>query len=355
MRAYVLNQIGQLDYMERPLPELKEGTALIKVGAAGICGSDIPRIFEMGTYHFPTIPGHEFSGTVTEAYDASGKTWIGKRVGVFPLIPCGRCPSCMKREYEMCSQYDYLGSRSDGGFAEYVRVPVWNLIELPDEVSMEAGAMLEPASVALHAVRRLALGEFDTVAIFGLGTIGCLVAQWLHAFHIKKVLAVGHRREHGMLMKKTTSKDYLYRMEEEGSVSEWIFDNTNGQGVDIAIDCAGSLVTVANCLNCVKPGGQALVVGNPKGDMFFPKEVYWKILRKQIRLTGTWNSTFDHSPKDDWIETVRYMSDNRLQPEELITHKLAFENLPQGLKLMREHTEYYNKVMVQMDMGSKLS
>lgn len=347
MKAYVLNQIGQLDYMERSLPELKEGEVLLKVGAAGICGSDIPRIFETGTYHFPTIPGHEFSGTVAEAHDASGKPWLGKRVGVFPLIPCGRCPSCMKRQYEMCSQYDYLGSRSDGGFAEYVRVPVWNLLELPDGVSMEAGAMLEPASVALHAVRRLALEENDTVGIFGLGTIGCLVAQWLHAFHIKKVFAIGHRKEHGMLMQKTASKDYLYRMEEEGSVEEWIFDKTNGQGVDIAIDCAGSQVTVANCLNCVKPGGQVLTVGNPKGGMAFSKEVYWKILRKQIRLTGTWNSTFDHSAEDDWNVAVRYMSDKRLQPEQLITHKLPFENLPQGLKLMHEHMEYYNKVMVQ--------
>lgn len=120
MKAYVLNKIGQLDYMEYPLPEPKEGTVLIKVEAAGICGSDIPRIFETGTYHFPTIPGHEFSGTVAEAYDVSGQSWIGKRVGVFPLIPCGRCPSCMKCQYEMCSQYDYLGSRSGGAVASCI-------------------------------------------------------------------------------------------------------------------------------------------------------------------------------------------------------------------------------------------
>lgn len=182
-----------------------------------------------------------------------------------------------------------------------------------------------------------------------------MVAQWLHAFHITKVLAVGHREEPGALMQQTTSGDYLYRMEEKGNITDWILDETDGQGVDIAIDCAGSQITVENCLNCVRPGGQVLVVGNPKGDMAFSKEVYWKILRKQIHLTGTWNSTFDHSDEDDWNKTLRYMSDKRLQPEQLITHKLSFEELPQGLKLMQRHTEYYNKVMVQMDIDIKLS
>lgn len=346
MKAYVLNKIGQLDYMECPLPELKKDEVLVKVGAVGICGSDIPRIFETGTYHFPTIPGHEFSGTVVEAYDASGKPWIGKRVGIFPLIPCGRCSSCRKHQYEMCSSYDYLGSRSDGGFAEYARVPVWNLLELPEGVSMEAGAMLEPASVALHALRRLELREDDTIVIFGLGTIGCLVAQWLRAFHIEKVLAIGHRKEPGILMQKTASRDYLYRMEEEGNITDWICDKTKGQGADIAIDCAGSSVTVTNCLNCVRPGGQVLLVGNPKGEMAFSKESYWKILRKQIRLTGTWNSTFAHQDGDDWHETVRQMEDQSLQPELLVTHELAFEDLPKGLRIMHEHAEYYNKIMV---------
>ena len=94
MKAYVLHGIGDLRYEERPLPELRPGWALVRVLAAGICSSDIPRIFEKGTYHFPTIPGHEFSGLVEAAADGSGRQWIGRRVGIFPLIPCKNCPSC---------------------------------------------------------------------------------------------------------------------------------------------------------------------------------------------------------------------------------------------------------------------
>lgn len=115
MKAYVLEGINQLEYKEIDKPQLSDGYVLVAVQAAGICGSDIPRIFTTGTYHFPTIPGHEFSGKVVEAYDESGASWVGKRVGIFPLIPCKECAPCQKEAYEMCSNYNYLGSRCDEG------------------------------------------------------------------------------------------------------------------------------------------------------------------------------------------------------------------------------------------------
>ena len=116
MKAYVLHGIGDLRHEDCALPEIRPGWALVKVTAAGICSSDIPRIFEKGTYHFPTIPGHEFSGRVEKTADESDKEWVNKRVGIFPLIPCKKCASCEKGQYETCSNYDYIGSRRDGGF-----------------------------------------------------------------------------------------------------------------------------------------------------------------------------------------------------------------------------------------------
>lgn len=97
MRAYVLNGIGKLDLMEVAKPVLKAGKVLVEVKAAGVCGSDIPRIFVNGTYHFPTIPGHEFSGVVREVYDETMRKLVGKRVGVFPLIPCLECVPCKEK------------------------------------------------------------------------------------------------------------------------------------------------------------------------------------------------------------------------------------------------------------------
>jgi len=360
MKAYRLKGIGQLDYEDVPMPQLYSGWALVQVGAAGICGSDIPRIFTTGTYHFPTIPGHEFAGKVVEVFDASDKEWIGKQVGVFPLIPCRQCLACKEKKYEMCSDYDYLGSRRDGGFAEFVAVPVWNLMELPESMDIKDAAMFEPASVALHAVRRLELHAEDTVGLFGLGTIGLLIVQWLHIFGIKNVYAVGHDPGHGAMMREIASKDDEYKnvdreqgtdiSKKDDGIAAWILEKTGGEGVTVAIDCIGTSESMKNCLDSVKMGGQILVVGNPKGDVLLEKETYWKILRRQIRLTGTWNSSFFHSADDDWHTVKQLCSGGRLRLSRLITHCLAFDKLHQGLDIARKHEEYHNKIMICNDL-----
>ena len=121
MKAYVLNKIGDLSYENVPVPELRKDWALIKVKAAGICSSDIPRIYERGTYHFPTIPGHEFAGEVVKVNGEKYNDIVGKRVAVFPLIPCGKCKQCKNKLYEMCENYDYIGSRRNGAFAQKMK------------------------------------------------------------------------------------------------------------------------------------------------------------------------------------------------------------------------------------------
>ena len=361
MKAYVLEGINRFEYKEIAKPVLKKGEVLVEVQAAGICGSDVPRIFTTGTYHFPTIPGHEFSGKVVEAYDESGESWIGKRVGVFPLIPCQECPQCRAKSYEMCSNYNYLGSRCDGGFAEYVAVPVWNLIELPENVAYSAAAMLEPASVALHAVRHLNLSEVNTVALFGLGTIGVIITQWLHIYGVKTVIATGHDEAHGQLMKKVASPEYHY-IDTKGLLGQTelldeienyckgdaISDSSEEDfvGVDAVLDCVATSDSLSNALSCAKPGGQIVIVGNPKGDVSIDKNTYWKILRKQIRLIGTWNSSFTHDRDDDWNTVLLECAKGNLHLEELITHSLAFDDLYHGLDVMRNKIEYCNKVMI---------
>lgn len=357
MKAYVLKGIGHLAYEDVPLPELKSGWALVQTAAAGICGSDIPRIYKTGTYHFPMIPGHEFSGRIVDVADRQDRAWIGKRAGIFPLIPCMKCPACMEKKYEMCSNYDYLGSRRDGGFAEYAAVPVWNLIELPENMGMKEAALLEPASVALHAVRRLNLHKEDSVVLFGLGTIGLLIVQWLQILGVRKVLATGHNQGHGDIMLKMASQDCQYlnidrnphtvccKNERENTVS-WVMQCTNGEGAAAVIDCVGDSESVKDCLDCVKPGGQILAVGNPKENICLAKDAYWKILRRQIRMTGTWNSSFCHREKDDWHSVIKAYCGGMLRLSELITHELAFEQLYQGLDIVKNHKEYHNKVII---------
>ena len=191
MKAYQLLEVNCLQYNDLPIPELQPGWCLIRVRAAGICSSDIPRIFSKGTYHFPTIPGHEFSGEVVKVGIDSDRHWIGRRVGVFPLIPCRVCEPCQQHHYEMCEHYDYIGSRRDGAFTEYVAVPIWNLVELPENIEFRHAAMLEPLSVALHAAKRVEIQPGDSVGVVGTGMIGFAVAQWAKALGAGKIQVLG--------------------------------------------------------------------------------------------------------------------------------------------------------------------
>lgn len=345
MKAYVLNAIGKLDFIEVLKPELEQGEVLVQVKAAGICGSDIPRIFENGTYHFPTIPGHEFSGVVCETGKGVSRELLGKRVGVFPLIPCMECSPCKNKQYEMCVHYDYLGSRSDGGFAEYVAVPQRNLIELPADISYEAAAMLEPASVGIHALQKVSVGEVKTAVVFGPGTIGLLIAQWLRVLGVENIFLIGTNEGQQRLAAELKFTQF-YNSQREDAV-KLILKETMQEGADLAIECTGYESVFADCLNAVKRGGQVILVGNPHTNLNLDKNVYWQILRKQLRLAGTWNSSFiPEVAEDDWRRTIKAITEGKLQPQKQITHRLSFAGLYRGLEIMRDKTEYYNKVMI---------
>lgn len=329
MKAYVLHGIGDLRYEDVPVPELQPGWALVKVLAAGICSSDIPRIFEKGTYHFPTIPGHEFCGRVEAVHDETDRGWVGKRVGVYPLIPCKKCPSCLKGEYETCSNYDYIGSRRDGGFAEFVAVPVWNLVELPDTVSDLQGALLEPAAVALHAVRRGGIKSGDTVCIVGNGAIGILAGQWAKVYSAERVVVKGRSEAKREIVERCGLE---YSAKPDGRF-------------DCVIEAVGSGKALEESLNLAAPGGRVVLMGNPDGDRTLPQNLYWSILRKQLTLTGTWNSSYGKRD-GDWTETVQITTMKTLEIGSVVSHTLELEKLRYGLSIMRKKLEAYERIVV---------
>lgn len=333
MNAYVLHGVGDLRYEERPLPELRPGWTLVRVSAAGICSSDIPRIFEKGTYHFPTIPGHEFCGTVEDAASPQDRRWIGKRVGVFPLIPCRRCPSCQKGVYETCAHYDYIGSRRDGGFAEYAAVPAWNLIELPEAVGALQGALLEPAAVALHAVKRAELPPGASVCVVGTGAIGLLAGQWAKLRGAGRVVVKGRSWAKRQIVQRC-GLEYL-----EGVQA--------GEEFDGVIEAVGSAEALEESLLLTAPGGRLVLMGNPDGPRTLAQDAYWRILRKQLTLSGTWNSSYG-APESDWAETVRAMASGKLQTGALITCVLGQTELDKGLAVMRSKKEPFCKILLKL-------
>lgn len=282
---------------------------------------------------------------------------MGKRVGVFPLIPCRECVSCRKGHYEMCSHYGYLGSRQDGGLAEYVRVPVSNLIELPENVAFELAAMLEPMAVAVHAMRRVNSAHEDAEVVWGLGTIGMLLVMFLLERGIRNLYVIGNKdfqREKALEVGVLPENFCDSRTEE---VRAWVQNRTQGNGADVVFECIGKKDTIAQSIDLAAAGGSVCMVGNPQSDVVLPRDAYWKILRRQLRITGTWNSSFDISggtdelsaeKNTDWKYVLQLLTDQRIRPEQLISHRLKLEELTRGLLIMRDKSEDYLKVMIEV-------
>ncbi|MBR0119437.1 MAG: galactitol-1-phosphate 5-dehydrogenase [Eubacterium sp.] len=397
--------MNDIRYEEADVPSTDSNEVLVRVHAAGICGSDVPRVYETGAHRMPLIPGHEFSGEVE-----------GKRVAVYPLIPCKKCPSCLQDQYELCRDYDYIGSRRDGAFAEYVRVPADNIIEIPDSVSYEAAAMMEPMAVAVHAMRiglrGLGVPEGDyksltkeytkseqiggqvdskrndlSIAICGLGTIGLSLVMFLLEAGYQNLYLIGNK-DIQIDTALSLAEEYQYdqRLSSDCKPAIKICDTRNEDpvswindqclGFALYFDCVGSVESLDYGLKGLLPGGRLITVGNPHGDMNLPRDSYWQILRKQLTILGTWNSSFfpgryhgkngsihpdswlpTRDKPDDWHYVLDRLARGRVKPEKLITHRLKPDELEKGLVMMRDKTEEYIKVMMcgrkEMIYGTK--
>ncbi len=386
MNAQILYGIGDIRYTDADIPVTGDGEALIRITRCGICGSDIPRIYKTGAHNMPLIPGHEFTGVVERCVSRPGL--VGSRVGIFPLIPCGKCPQCMDKHYEMCSNYNYMGSRCDGGFAEYLSAPVWNLLPVPDVVSDDDAAMLEPMGVAVHAIRQIGLlekgmsglnAEISSIArkysdpskspnivICGLGTIGLLVALFVKDAGYRNVFCLGNKDLQKEKLMEMGYEDRQFCDTRTMDPEEYIKERTGGRGADYYFECIGKSENYAQAIRCAAPLGNVMLVGNPASDMELKREDYWKILRKQLTLKGTWNSSFygleAHEgegvyDQDDWAYAIsRLEAWSRLReegkramlPSDLITHRYNLKDMQKGLEIMRDKSEEYVKVMVEV-------
>ena len=348
MKAWVLNKIGEIHFEKTDEPKAADNEVIVHVKASGICGSDIPRIYQTGAHVHPLIPGHEFSGQVIQVGKDVDRKWLDKRVGIFPLVPCKKCIACQRQHYELCRDYSYLGSRRDGGFAEYAAVPEWNLIELPDNVSYRQAAMMEPMAVAVHAMRNALSNnknQYRSIAVCGFGTIGILLTMFLKETGYSDIYVIGNkdfqRKMAGML---GIDESHIYD-NKNGGAREWLMAQTGGVGVDVFFECVGKNETVGDAVMCTAPNGTVQLVGNPDSDIFFEKNTYWRILRNQLTVRGSWNSSFRHSREDDWNYVLDRLQNGSVQPEWCITHCFSLDDLEKGFLIMRDKTQEYLKVM----------
>lgn len=344
MNALVLEGIADLQYKKVAKPVAKAGEVLLKVRACGICSSDIPRIFKTGTYHFPTIPGHEFSGEIVEAGDGVDASYIGRRAAVFPLLPCRECEPCRRQEYAQCKHYNYFGSRCDGGFAEYLAVPVWNLIPFADTVSFEEGALCEPFAVSLHALKIANLHEGQTVAVVGTGTIGFMIAEIARNSGASKVIICG-RSENKLEFARSLHYDTINIKDERAD--EQLKELTASDGAAVVFECVGSPDSINRAIECCGAFGTVVLVGNPTGDITLDKNTYWKILRQQLTIKGTWNSSYNDKV-NDWREALGMFESGKVDFKPFISKVYPLEKAKEAFETLLNPDIFTLKVMFKM-------
>jgi len=348
MKAAVLHGINDLRVEERDIPEPGEKDVLVKVTSCGVCGSDVPRILTTGTYHFPTIPGHEFGGVVAKLGSSADPSLLGKRVSVIPLIPCRKCKLCEIGQFAQCEHYDFLGSRSDGGFAQYVKVPEENLVPVPDNVDDDSAAFLEPISVGLHVVQNSGLKPGSTAVVYGLGAIGIFVAQWAKAYGASRVFAFDLDPKKIEIARQMGLDDAV--CSKDTDAVQLVKDATGGQGADYAFEAAGSGFTFNESVMQLRTFGTLTLVGRPVNDFKVATKTYEKILRGQITVKGTWSFEFRRFPHHAWQESLEALSSGKIKTGPIVSHRFPLEKTGDAVRIMSEHSEFFYKIMIKPQM-----
>jgi (R,R)-butanediol dehydrogenase / meso-butanediol dehydrogenase / diacetyl reductase len=335
MKAGTYVSPKQVEMTEREIPIPKADEALIKVSYGGICGTD------MMIYHglhpraeAPLILGHEFSGVV-EQVGENQQVKKGDKVAVEPLLSCGKCAACRNGQMHVCAKLRYIGIDKDGGFAEYATIPVNRLHVLPESVTEKEAAMLEPLAVAIHTVRRSKLLVGDTVAILGAGPIGLLIG------------IIAQRAGAGKIFISDVSSMRLQVARKLGfeaidardlDIVQVVKEYTNGVGVDVVFEVAGSQITANQMIDCIKYQGEIMVVSVYKK----PPTIQLAAMHfREISLS----TTRCYSP-EDFTKAIELLAQNKINLDPLISHILPLEEIKTGFELM-ESPDQSLKILFQ--------
>lgn len=293
MKALVLEENGKLIFREDiPMPVANDAETLVRVLSVGICSSDLPRSFEGGSYRYPHILGHEVFGELEN----------GERVAVYPMISCLSCEPCTTGKPNCCKQYDYIGSRRDGGCAEYVLTPKKSLIPAPKELDSILGALTEPTAVTIHAYHQAESLPEDRVLIIGDGSMSLMLTAYLKRRRYTQVTVLG-KHPHRLSLSSAFGAETITPSDPE-RVSAY----------DIVFEMAGTDSAYQAAIQSVRPHGTIVFVGNIHSDLHLPQKMFSNILRKELRMRGSWNSL--HT---DWHEAIQFLGETpRLR--DIISH-----------------------------------
>lgn len=348
MKAGVVYARNDIRYEDIKKPEIEPGKVIVKVKYTGICGSDVPRVNGDACHYYPNVLGHEFSGVVDEVGEGVTTLKKGDRVAGVPLVPCMKCADCQKGNYSLCKHYSFIGSREFGSFAEYVQVPEKNAVKFADEVSFEQGALFEPATVALHGLRRVDYKGGKTVAILGGGTIGMMTAQWAKIFGAKSVTVfdiVDERLE----LAKRLGADYGVNSGAADFMDQ-VNEITGGRGFDYVYETAGNTITMKMAFELAANKAGVCFIGTPTKELSFTVDEWEAINRKEFILTGSWMSYSAPFPGDEWDLTAHYFSTGELKYDDsFIFKKMPLSQIADAFEMFKTPGLVKGKILIDSE------
>lgn len=332
-RGWFLESVRNLKLREMPMPEPKEGQVLIKMGANGICGSDIHFYADGKLGHKvvtdPYVPGHEASGTIAGVGKGCKNVKEGDRVALEPGTPCYRCELCKESRYNMCRSMHFLSSPPvNGTFCEYVVLPYDLVFKLPDSLSLEVASLAEPAAVGIHAVKMAKASMWGvTGVIVGVGPIGLMTLMAFKAAGGGKAICVDYIDKR-LETAKALGADVVCKPGDP---------ILNGAG-DAVFECAGSTDATKILISHTKRGGSIVQVGWPE-DTNVALDVA-SMLDQELTYTGIYRYANCYGPAVTWL------GDGRIKSEGVITHRFGFEECDKAFEWAANNKETSVKTVV---------
>lgn len=326
MRAVVISSPGNVRVESVADPTPRPGEMLVRVGACGICGTDLHLLDgDSPLTHYPIIPGHEFAGEIValgSEVAAAGESaiTIGSRVAVEPNLFCGYCEPCRTGHENLCLNYHAIGVTTGGAIAQYVSVPWKKVYQLPDSISLREGSLIEPISCAVHGMHRLQPKSGDTVLIVGAGTMGLLLLQLVVRGGASRVAMVD------VNTKRLASAEALGARRTYTDIRHALKDES--MGFDCVVDATGVASVVENAFMAVKRGGKLMVFGVASPEARISLSPF-RIYNEEITVLGSMAVLFSFQPALD------LMSAGVINTEAMLTTALPLEDFPRALELVR--------------------
>jgi len=339
MLQAIMTSPGAIEFHEIPRPMLQPNQVLIQVKRIGVCGSDIHVYHGLHPYTgYPVVQGHEVSGVIAALGSQVKGFEPGDKVVFMPQVTCGECYPCRHGMYHICDNLKVMGFQTNGAAQEYFPISAEMVLKLPESISIDQAAMVEPVSVAVHALAQYGSVEGLNVLVLGAGTIGNLVAQVASALGAKKVL-VTDISEYKLQKARECGLEYVVNPQQE-DLSQVILDTFGLDRADLILECVGVQDTITQAIANARKGSKIIVVGVfgqlPVVDLGLVQD-------RELNLVGTLMYQ-----KKDYERAIELISNGKLCLDPMITHRFAFENYVQAYEMIEFSDGRYMKVIIEL-------